>query len=129
MNLNVLQIQSLSSLVESVETMIALYWDTDNGAKLSESLQAFRAAFRGTPLEQIDRANCARPRLVVEAHCPACGFLNDDPQADGLSNISRAIDHASVHRHVVILNGTADLIPDEELRPTMTAWPSPDDSI
>jgi hypothetical protein len=129
MNLNVLQIQSLSSLVESVETLIALYWDTDNGAKLSQSLQAFRAAFRGTSLRQIDSANSSKARLVVEAHCPACGFLNDDPQADGLSNISLALEHASAHGHVVILNGTADLPPAKELRPTLIGCSGSNDSI
>ena len=129
MNLTVLQIQALPRLVRNVETMIELYWDTENGAKLSQSLQAFRAAFRGTSLEQIDRANSSKARLVVEAHCPACGFLNDDPQADGLSNISLAIDHVSLHRHVVILNGTADLPQDQELCPTLTACPGLDNSI
>jgi hypothetical protein len=129
MNLNVLQIQSLSSLVEAVEKMIALYWDIDNGATLSQSLQAFRTAFTGTSLEQIDRANSSKARLVVEAHCPACGFLSDDQQADGLFNISLALEHAAAHGHVVILNGTADLPRDQELRPAVTACPGPDNSI
>jgi hypothetical protein len=129
MNLNVLQVQALSRLIENAETMIDLYWDTDNGAELSESLQGFRAAFRGTSLGQIDRANSSKARLVVEAHCPACGFLNDHPQADGLSNISLALEHASGHGHVVILNGTADLPQDQELRPTLTASSGSDNSI
>lgn len=129
MNLNALQIQSLSSLVESVEKMIALYWDTENGAKLNQSLHAFRAAFRGTSLEQIDGANRARPRLFVDAHCPACGFLDDDQQADGLFNISLALEHASALGHVVILNGTADLAQNQELRPALTASSGSDNSI
>lgn len=40
MNLSVLQIQALSMLVRNVEMMIELYWDTENGARLSQSLPA-----------------------------------------------------------------------------------------
>ncbi len=101
--------------------MIELYWDTENGAKLSQSLQELRTAFGGALLDQIDRTNSPKPRLVLDAHCPACGFLNDDQQADGLFNISLALEHASAHGHVVILNGTTDIPSDEELRPMLTA--------
>ena len=121
MNLTVLQIQALSMLVRNVETMIELYWDTENGARLSQSLQKLRTAFGVASLDQMDRANSSKARLVVDAHCPACGFLNGDQQGDGLFNISLALEHTSVHGHVVILNGTTDLLPDEELRTAMTA--------
>ena len=120
MSLTVLQIQALSRLVRNVETMIELYWDTENGARLSQSLRIFRAACGGIALDQMDLANSSKARLVVDAHCPACGFLNDDQQADGLGNISLALEHASAHGHVVILNGTADLPTDEDLRPALT---------
>jgi hypothetical protein len=129
MNLTVLQIQALTRLLERVETMIELHWDTENGAKLSQSLQAFRVASAGMSLEQTDRANSSRPRLVVDAHCPACGFLNDDQQPDGLFNISLALEHASAHEHVVILNGTIDIPANEELRPDLTAGCGSDSHI
>ena len=122
MTLTVLQIQALSMLVRNVETMIELYWDTENGARLSQSLRIFRAASGGISLDQMDRANPSKARLVVDAHCPACGFLNDDDQADGLFNISLALEHTSAHGHVVILNGTADLPTDKDLRPALTAY-------
>ena len=75
-----------------------------------------------SPLDQMDRANPSKARLVVDAHCPARGFLSDDQQADGLGNISLALEHASAHGHVVILNGTADLPTDEDLRPALRAY-------
>ena len=129
MNLTVLQIQALSRLLENAETMIELYWDTENGAKLSQSLQTFRAACAGMSLEQTDGANSSKPRLVVDAHCPACGFLNDDQQADGFLNISLALEHTSAHGHVVILNGTTDIPSDEELRSAVTAGCGSDNHI
>src|SRR5512146_2970234 len=95
MNLTVLEIQALSMLVKDVETMIELYWDTENGARLSQSLQTFRAAFGGTWMDQMSLPNSSKSRLVVDAHCPACGFLNDDQEADGLFNIVLALEHAS----------------------------------
>ena len=123
MNLTVLQIQALSRLVRNVETMIELYWDTENGARLSQSLRIFRSASGGIAHDQMDLANSSKARLVVDVHCPACGFLNDDHQADGLfNNISLALEHASAHGHVVILNGTTDLPTDEDLRPALTAY-------
>ena len=121
MNLTVLEIQALSMLVKDVETMIELYWDTENGARLSQSLQTFRAAFGGTWMDQMSLPNSSKTRLVVDAHCPACGLLNDDQEADGLFSIVLALEHASAHGHVVILNGTADLPTDEDLPPTLTA--------
>ena len=129
MNLTVLQMQALSMLVRNVETMIELYWDTENGARLSQSLRIFRAASGGIALDQMDLANSSKARLVVDAHCPACGFLNDDQQADGLFNISLALEHASAHGHVVILNGTTDLPADEDLRPALTAYSSASCSV
>lgn len=108
MNLTLLQIQALSRLIENVETMIELYWDTENGTKLSQSLQAFRAASGVISADGSDLEESSKARLVVDANCSACGFLNED-QADGLFNISLALQHAAVHGHVVILNGTTDM--------------------
>ena len=129
MNLTVLQMQALARLLQKVEMMVELYWDTENGDKLSQSLQAFRAASAGMSLEQTDPANSSRPRLVIDAHCPACGFLNHDQQPDGLFNISLALGHASAHGHVVILNGTTDIPSDEELRRALTAGCGSDNHI
>ena len=121
MSLTVLQIKALSMLVRNVEAMIELYWDTENGARLSQSLRIFRSASGGIAHDQMDRANSSKARLIVDVHCPACGFLNDDDQADGLFNISLALEHTSAHGHVVILNGTTDLPTDEHLRPALAA--------
>ena len=130
MNLTVLEMQALSMLVRNVETMIELYWDTENGASLNQSLRLFRAASGGISLDQMDGANSSKsPRLVLDAHCPVCGFLNNDQQADGLFNISLALEHAWAHGHVVILNGTADLSTDEDLRPALTGSCAADCSI
>jgi hypothetical protein len=129
MNLTVLQIQVLCRLIENVETMVALYWDTENGARLSQSLQIFRAAFPGTLIDQMDRANSPKSRLVVDALCPACGFLNDDQEADALFAISLALEHTSAHGHVVILNGTTDLPTHEDLRPALIVSCDADRSI
>lgn len=129
MNLAVLQIQALSRLLENVETMIDLYWDTENGAKLNQSLKAFRAASADISLGKTDCAQSMKPRLIVDAHCPSCGFLNDRQQADGLFNISLAVEHTSVHGHVVILNGTTDILPDQELRLALTAGSASDSHV
>lgn len=120
MNLTMLQIQVLSRLLENVESMVALYWDTENGGRLSQSLQMFRAAFP-TLIDQMDRANSPKSRLVVDALCPTCGFLSDNQEADGLFAISLALEHACARGHVVILNGTTDLATHEDLRPRLTA--------
>jgi len=129
MNLSVLQIQALSMLVRNVKTMIELYWDTDNGARLSQSLRIFWVAFGSTSIAQMDEAHSPKARLVVDVHCPACGSLNTDQQANGLFNISLALEHTSAHGHVVILNGTTDLATDEDLRPSLTASSGADCSI
>jgi len=62
----------------------------------------------------MDAAHSPKARLVVDVHCPACGSLNTDQQANGLFNISLALEHTSAHGHVVILNGTTDLATDED---------------
>ena len=129
MNLTVLQMQALSMLVRNVEAMIELYWDTENGARLRRSLREFRTAFGSTWMDQMRLPNSPKARLVVDAHCPACGFLNGDQQAAGLFNISLALEHASAHGHVVILNGTTDLATDEDLRSGLTASCGADCSI
>jgi hypothetical protein len=96
--------------------MIELYWDTENGARLSQSLRIFRVAFGGTSNAQMDEAHSPKARLVVDVRCPGCGFLNSDEEADGLFNILLALEHSSVRGHIVILNGTADC-PTVEHRP------------
>jgi hypothetical protein len=52
------------------------------------------------------------PRLVLHADCTACGRLNgDDDDPFGVSQL--ALDHTNSTGHVVILNGTTDLPPEE----------------
>jgi hypothetical protein len=55
------------------------------------------------------------PRLVLHADCAACGRLNgDDDDPFGVSQL--ALDHTSSTGHVVILNGTTDMPPEEPTR-------------
>jgi len=108
MNLTALQIQALSRLIQNVATMVELYWDTENGAKLSQSLESFWVAADRITLDQIPRTNSSQGRLVLDAYCPACAFLNDDQQPGSLFNIFLAMEHSSLHGHVVILNGTTE---------------------
>lgn len=128
MNLTVEQIKALSQLIESVEAMIELYWDTENGARLSKVLQEGRTAFHGGSFEQLDGANSGKARLVVEAHCPTCSHLKDDP-GNGLANILLALEHSCSRGHVVILNGTTDLRLQEELGPDLTALSASSEGI
>lgn len=53
------QLQALADLFADAEAIVELYWDTDNGRRLSASLERARTAF---------------PRLQEEPHqltCPA----------------------------------------------------------
>jgi hypothetical protein len=55
------------------------------------------------------------PRLVLHADCTACGRLNgDDDDPFGVSQV--ALDHTNSTGHVVILNGTTDMSPEEPTR-------------
>ncbi len=111
MNLSKQQMRSLASLIESAETMVELYWDTDNGQKLGRCLEAVRLAFDDLESVESDAKNDCYPRLIIEALCSTCGALED---AGGLSAVRLALDHSSAFGHVVILNGTTDLVDDGE---------------
>jgi hypothetical protein len=104
--------------------MVELYWDTDNGQLLSESLESTRTAFAG--LKAIHRPgpiSGAKSRLIIEAQCSTCGPLNDE-LSEGLSTLRLAMRHSSVLGHVVILNGTTDLPEDAERSSAVHAWPN-----
>ncbi len=120
MNLSTQQTRSLASFIESAESMVELYWDTDNGQKLSRSLQAVRLAFDDLEDGGPDASNDRDSRLVIEAQCSICGPL-EEPHADGLLTVRLAIRHSSALGHVVILNGTTDLPEDEEYSSTVDA--------
>jgi hypothetical protein len=45
MNVNVEQLKALSDLFDDAEAVVELYWDTDNGQRLSTSLEHARLAF------------------------------------------------------------------------------------
>jgi hypothetical protein len=47
MKLNMQQQRCLASLFECAEHMVELYWDTDKGQMLSQSLESARTAFAG----------------------------------------------------------------------------------
>lgn len=111
MNLSVRQRRSLAKLFGDVERIVELYWDTNNGQELSQSLESVRLAFGG--LECVPRPSprsASFPRLIIEAQCAICGPLHD--QVEGLSPVRHALRHSSMVGHVVILNGTTDLPED-----------------
>jgi hypothetical protein len=45
MNVNVEQLKALSDLFDDAAAVVELYWDTDNGQRLSTSLERARLAF------------------------------------------------------------------------------------
>lgn len=126
MNLTVEQMRSLANLIENAETMVELYWDTDNGHKLSRSLQSVRVAFGDLRHGESDAVDARPARLIIEAQCAICGPL-DDQCNDGLSTVRLAMGHSSALGHVVILNGTADL-PDASEDPSIPGSASGDSS-
>lgn len=76
MTLQKQQMQSLSKLIEDAETMVELYWDTENGQKLSRSLKAARAAFDDQAYDECDPIQEVQARLIIEAECSTCGPLD-----------------------------------------------------
>ena len=48
-------------------------------------------------------------RLVIEAECTTCGPICDDTQ-NGISIVQLALEHSTATEHVVILNGTTDVL-------------------
>ncbi len=118
MNLTTQQMCSLASLIESAGAMVELYWDTDNGQKLSRSLEAVRLAFDDLEENTAEAVDNRCPRLIIEAQCSVCGPLED---ADGFSTVRLAMGHSSALGHVVILNGTTDLPEEGESPSTVDA--------
>jgi hypothetical protein len=110
MNLSSQQTQALANIFRNAEAMVELYWDTDNGEKLSRSLESARSAFPDLTEQHLreDIFSQRRPRLVVEAECPTCGPLAGD-HTDGLSVVQFALSHTAKTGHVVILSGTTDI--------------------
>lgn len=45
MNVNLEQLRALADLFVDAEALVELYWDTDNGQRLSSSLERARTAF------------------------------------------------------------------------------------
>src|SRR5216683_3044644 len=110
MNLSSQQTQALAKIFRHAEAMVELYWDTDNGEKLSRSLESARSAFPDLKEQhpREDGFSQRRPRLVVETECSTCGPLADD-HWDGLSVVQFALSHTAETGHVVILNGATDI--------------------
>jgi hypothetical protein len=110
MNLSLQQTQALANIFRNAEAMVELYGDTDNGEKLSRSLERVRSAFPVLTEQQLreDAFSQRRPRLVIEAECQTCGPLAGD-HTDGLSVVQFALSHTAETRHIVILSGTTDI--------------------
>jgi hypothetical protein len=57
--------------------------------------------------DQLHELTCPT-RLVIEAECTTCGRVVDE--AAGMSTVRLALEHTVATGHVVILNGTTDLL-------------------
>jgi hypothetical protein len=100
MKLSVQEQRSLGNLLECAERMVELYWDTDNGQMLSESLESARTAFAGLePIHRVGPISGAMPRLIIEAYCSKCGPLHDQ-LPEGLATSRLAMRHSSALGHV-----------------------------
>lgn len=56
------------------------------------------------------------PRLILNAFCTTCGDLVDEDESIAVAQI--ALDHVAATKHVVVINGTADLMQDSEAAPS-----------
>jgi len=65
MDVNLEQLRALVDLFADAEAIVELYWDTDNGKRLSSSLERARTAF---------------PRLPEELHESTCPAHSPGPQ-------------------------------------------------
>jgi hypothetical protein len=63
MNVTVCQRRSLAKLFEDAERIVEIYWDTNSGQELSQSLESARLAFGG--LECIPRRSLRNNSLRV----------------------------------------------------------------
>ena len=65
MNLNLEQLQALADLFADAEAVIELYWDTNNGQRLSSSLERARMAFPRVR-EQLHELTCTTHGAQVQ---------------------------------------------------------------
>jgi hypothetical protein len=69
-------------------------------------------------------ANKGVPRLILNAFCTTCGNICEEDESIALAQF--ALDHVAATKHVVVLNGTADVVQDsDELDPASLASAEP----
>ncbi|GEM_PF-6295471 len=52
------------------------------------------------------------PRLILNAFCTTCGSICEEDQSVAVAQY--ALDHVAETEHVVVLNGTADVVRDSD---------------
>lgn len=52
------------------------------------------------------------PRLILNAFCTTCGNIAVEDQS--VAAAQHALDHVAETKHVVVLNGTADIVQDSD---------------
>jgi hypothetical protein len=52
------------------------------------------------------------PRLILNAFCTTCGNIREEDQSIAVAQY--ALDHVAETKHVVVLNGTADVVRDSD---------------
>jgi hypothetical protein len=69
-------------------------------------------------------ANEGVPRLILNAFCTTCGNICEEDESIALAQF--ALDHVAATKHVVVLNGTADVVQDsDDLDPASLVSPEP----
>jgi hypothetical protein len=57
-------------------------------------------------------ANEGVPRLVLNAFCTTCGNIREEDESIAVAQF--ALDHVAATKHVVVLNGTVDVVQDSD---------------
>jgi hypothetical protein len=69
-------------------------------------------------------ANEGVPRIVLNAFCTTCGNIREEEESIAVAQF--ALDHVSATKHVVVLNGTVDVVQDsDEIDPVSLASAEP----
>jgi hypothetical protein len=74
--------------------------------------------------EKKPMANEGVPRLILNAFCTTCGNISEEDESIAVAQF--ALDHVATTTHVVVLNGTADVVQDsDEIDPASLASAGP----
>jgi hypothetical protein len=69
-------------------------------------------------------ANEGIPRLILNAFCTTCGSIGEEDESIAVAQF--ALDHVDATKHVVVLNGTVDVVQDsDEIDPVSLASAEP----